>query len=577
MDQWMRIIAAIAVVALGGCSTLSDVDRSSEGADKEDVAEKLRIVDDGYVSPAEDRDLMYQLLVAEFAGARGQLSTALEAYLKAMHLTDDPRIAARATRISVYNDAHGAGVEAARRWVALDDQDTSARQALGVFLLRNGETQEALEVFQDLVRRADDPGAALGQVAASLSSEEDNTSAIAVLESLATTFADVPEAHLVHAQFALRTGDARAALAAAEAGLAVAPESRDLAALRAQALIEAGREAEGVDAFEDLIARNPADGELRLFLARTLLDVGREEEALAHFRQVLRERPNDAEVLYATGVLTLEAGHPEAAEPYFLRLLELGERSSQAHFLLGQIAEEQGNAEDALHWYEQVDGNNQVSATMRRAMLLGDLGRIEAARDLLGQVRIDRPEEALRAYLVEGEVLRRNRQYEAAMAVYNEALGRHPGDTDLIYGRALVAVQQGDVTTAERDLRYLLDREPDNAHALNALGYTLVDATDRQEEGFELIRRAYAMEPDNAAIIDSMGWAHYRMGELQEAEDYLQRAYELMPDAEVAAHLGEVLWAMGHRDEARRVWRDALERSPDDPVLIETMQRLDAS
>ncbi|WP_428348735.1 tetratricopeptide repeat protein [Methylonatrum kenyense] len=230
---------------------------------------------------------------------------------------------------------------------------------------------------------------------------------------------------------------------------------------------------------------------------------------------------------------------------------------------------------EALDWYEKVEGDNFVAASVRRAILLGDMGRVAAARDEVRQLREEFPEEAVRSYLIEGEVLRRNEEFDAARDLYNEAIGRHPGNVDLLYGRALIAVYRGDVETAERDLRRVLEDEPDNANALNALGYTLVDLTDRYEEGFDLVRRAHALEPENAAILDSMGWAHFRLGNYEEALDYLERAFERMPDAEVAAHLGEVLWTMDRRDEAREIWRRGEELDAEHRTLRETLERLD--
>lgn len=567
------VIALLGTTALlaGGCAALPDTE---VGHEDEGQAGDLRILE-RQASVPDDQELMYQLLLGEFAGVRGQLSVALDAYLQAMRLTDDPQPAARATRISIYADQNLKGLEAAGRWVEVDPDDPAARQALGIFHLRNDDMKQALRQFHELVMRSEDPAAAFAHISAGLGQEENSETAVSVLRALAESFAEIPEAHLVYAQTALRMDDAATAVEAAEAGLAVAPASRELATLHAQALIESGQEEAGANAIEALIERYPEDAELRLYLARTLLDTGREDEALGHFRQVLQERPDDAAVLYATGLLTLEAGHPEQAQPYFMRLVELGERTNEAHFLLGQIAEEQGQLEDALHWYERVEGESRLLAKLRRAILLGDLGRLGAARDLLQQVRDQHPGESVRSYLLEGEVLRRNYLNDEAQTLYTEALEQHPGNADLIYARALVAVQEDNLASAERDLRYLVERDPQNAQALNALGYTLVDAVGRLQEGFELIQRAYGMQPENPAILDSMGWAYYRLGDPEKALSYLRRAHELMPDAEVSAHLGEVLWAIGNREDARRVWNKALEREPEDPVLNETIQRLD--
>ncbi len=569
MLQRMVPVALISLL-LAGCATVSD----QPGEAPHSAEERPRILAAQPPIP-EDEDVIYQLLLAEFAGSRGQVGTALDAYLKAMYLTDDPQIASRAARITLYANRDVSGLKAARRWADLDPESAAAWQALGLFLQRNGEAKESADAFRRMLVLIDDPAAGFAQLGAVLASEEDRRQSLETMSLLVDDHADVAEAHLVHAQLALRSGEALRAVSAAEAGLERLPDSRELAMLRAQALVEAGRVEAGVSALRELSAADPEDQDLRLYLARTLVRAGRSVEALSEFRRALRDRPEDPGLLYAAGILTLETGDAAEARQYFLRLNEQGDRVDDARFLLGQIAEDLDRTDEALGWYEQVEGDNFVAASVRRAILLGDQGRVEAARDEVRQLREEFPDEAIRSYLIEGEVLRRNREYDAARDLYNEAIGRHAGNPDLLYGRALIAVYRGDVETAERDLRRVLEDEPDNANALNALGYTLVDLTDRYQEGFDLIRRAHALEPQNPAILDSMGWAHFRLGNHEEALDYLQQAFERMPDAEVAAHLGEVLWTMDRRDEARAIWREGKELDPDNRTLRDTLDRFD--
>lgn len=569
MGKWTVPVSLFSLL-LAGCAIVPE----PAGNNAASAEDRPRILE---MQPrmAEDEDLVYQLLLAEFAGSRGQVSTALDAYLNAMRLTDDPQIAARATRITMYANQDAKGLQAAERWVALDPETVAAWQAVGVFRLRADQQKAAEDAFRQVIRLMDEPAMAFAQLGTVLAGESNRRRALDTMAALVEEHRDVAEAHLAHAQLALRTGNARRAIEAAEAGLLDVPDSRELAMLRAQALVESGRVEAGVAALRELSAAEPEDHELRLYLARTLVRAGRSVEALSEFRRALRNDPENPDLLYATGILTLETGNVRDARQYFLHLNEQGKRLDDARFLLGQIAEDLDQPGEALDWYERVEGDNFVAASVRRAILLGDMGRVAAARDEVRQLREEFPGEAVRSYLIEGEVLRRNKEFDAARDVYNEAIGRHPGNVDLLYGRALIAVYRGDVETAERDLRRVLEDEPDNANALNALGYTLVDLTDRHEEGFDLVRRAHALEPDNAAILDSMGWAHFRLGNYDEALDYLERAFERMPDAEVAAHLGEVLWTMERREEAREIWRRGKELDADHRTLRETVDRLD--
>ncbi|MCH8507078.1 MAG: tetratricopeptide repeat protein [Ectothiorhodospiraceae bacterium] len=565
-----RGFALLASLLLVGCAGTGSPLPAGETADRPEIIERHA------PEPAE-RDLIYQLLVAEFAGARGQIGPALDAYLLAMDLTDDPRIAARATRLALYSTRDDEGVKAARRWVELDPADISARQALGVLLVRSGQPAEARRQFREVIMRAgDEAGEAVAELGAGIAREQDNEAVLEVLEGLAREFPDLPEAQLILSQSALRAGRPELALQASRPGRRRQPGARELRTMEGQALLELGREDEAVDVFRSLVEQRPDDDELRLYFARVLLQTGRDQQALVHFQRVLEERPNDAGILYATGLLTLEEGHPDLARPYFERLLELGERRNEASFFLGRIAEELGEEREAGTWYRQVEGEYRAQARVRAALMQGRQGNIQAARRSLQELRGDYPEESVRSFLVEGDIVRQAGDHEEAARVYDEGLSRHPGELDLLYGRAIVWAQAGDVERAERDLRAVLAQDPENAHALNALGYTLVDLTDRTTEGYELIRQAYAQLPENPAILDSMGWAYFRMGRNEEALEYLRRAYEAMPDAEVAAHLGEVLWEMGRRDEARQVWREAAAEESEHDVLQETMRRLDS-
>jgi tetratricopeptide (TPR) repeat protein len=189
------------------------------------------------------------------------------------------------------------------------------------------------------------------------------------------------------------------------------------------------------------------------------------------------------------------------------------------------------------------------------------------------RLRRNDPENAVEIYLIEGQILSDLALHGEAWQLYDQALAVHPDEEDLLYSRALAAEKIDRIDLAEQDMRRILELDPDNVRALNALGYTLADRTDRYEEAFGLIQRAYAIDPDDPAIIDSMGWAHYRLGNLAEARKFLQQAWDMTGDGEIGAHLGEVMWVQGDRDEARRIWAEAKENTPDNPVLRKVLER----
>ncbi len=281
-------------------------------------------------------------------------------------------------------------------------------------------------------------------------------------------------------------------------------------------------------------------------------------------------------MLYTLGLLSLEAQRLDDAEKYMMMLIRLNQREGEAQYYLGRINENRRLYEKAIDWYGQVHvGEYKFDARLRIADLLGLLERTDEAIEHLDAMLSGSQSTGslVRIYITKGELLRGARRYEAAMEVFNTALEIVPGNSDLLYARALVAERLGRIDLLEADILQILRTEPDNAHALNALGFTLADQTDRYEEAYELLERAIEIMPDDPAIIDSWGWVHYRLGKYDEALRYLRRALSRLDDPEIAAHLGEVLWVTGDQKSAREVWQRALKEFPDDPKLLQVMQR----
>jgi tetratricopeptide (TPR) repeat protein len=263
----------------------------------------------------------------------------------------------------------------------------------------------------------------------------------------------------------------------------------------------------------------------------------------------------------------------DAAREHLEALRRLGERPNDVAFLLGQVEEDAGNNDAALALYGEVRGQNRTNAQVRIARLYAKDGDVQRARELFQQLRDQYPSQTAAYYLIEGEMLRDQNLEEQALGVYNLALGEEPDNADLLYARAMLAVGMGQVASLERDLRRILTADPDHVDALNALGYTLADRTDRIDAAEALIERALQLRPDDPAILDSMGWVLYRKGQPAAAEGFLRRALEHGFDAEIAAHLGEVLWTLGRQEEARSVWGHALDEAPEHEYLLRVLSR----
>ena len=307
--------------------------------------------------------------------------------------------------------------------------------------------------------------------------------------------------------------------------------------------------------------------------ARLLMEVRQYDKALSQFELLSAREPENTDISYALGLLYLQSNRLEESETLFRKLSRQDHLTDSANYYLGRIAEEKRNYNEAGAWYQGVhQGEHYFDAQVRLAMLLARAGQVDAARKHLRSIQPQSAQQALILIQAEGDMLIAAEQYEAAVAVYTRALGDRY-DADLLYARAMAAEKLGRLDILEADLRTILEREPEHAQALNALGYTLADATDRYDEAYDLIKKALALRPNDFYILDSMGWVLYRLGRLDEAIEYLSKALSIRQDPEIAAHLGEVLWVRGKREQAKQVWEAALQQTPEDSRLLDVIER----
>jgi tetratricopeptide (TPR) repeat protein len=376
------------------------------------------------------------------------------------------------------------------------------------------------------------------------------------------------------AYLALRAGDAALGEAAAARALALAPDWTDAAMLYARAVAASGRTDEALD----WLAAQPGAGDRRMRLERAIMLMSAERigEGRQLLEDLLGEAPDDAEALRALGYLEYFDGRMDVAREVFTALLHSGEYTSDAFFYLASIAEQQGDIEEAAQFYARVeDGENLYTAQVRLALLMFRMGRPELAISHLELFERRNPAAAVELGAARAELLARLGMSDEALQVYGDILARFPDDFSTRYSRGLLHVQLGRVEDALADFGHLVAAYPDDPTALNALGYTLTDMTNRHDEAYQLIYRALGMQPENPAILDSMGWVLFRLGRPEEGLPFVERSWELMPDAEIAAHLGEILWALGRKDEARETWLEAIVEWPGSRILLDTMGRLD--
>jgi tetratricopeptide (TPR) repeat protein len=526
-------------------------------------------------SPELSGELLYYLLSAEIAGQRGRLDVAVPFYLKAAQLSRDPDIVERATRVAVYARDEKSALAAAQLWVELQPNNLEAHQVSAALLMREGKVDEALPHLEQVLSADPQNGHnSYLLITSLLSKEKDKQAALEAMEKLLATRRHDPEALYAYAHLAMLVGSLDKAEAAINEVIELIPNWSEAHILRANILIRQGQNEQVLSLLQETLEDYPDDIAIRLFYARRLVDDRRYEQAREQFSILLDYKPDAPEALFAMGLLNLQTQRPAEAMRNFERLVELGQRVDEAHYYLGQAAEMRGDSEAAMQYYSEVrEGNNYIDAQIRIAAMLAAQGDIDAARAHVQNISAPTLEMELRLFLAEGEILRNANKYQDAYDVYSLALQQMPDNPQLLYARALTAEKMGRVDEAVADLELIVKNEPNNAEALNALGYTLVDLTHRIAEGQQYIEKALKQKPDDPAILDSMGWAYYRLGQHKKALQYLQRAFDKLKDPEIAAHLGEVLWVLGEKDQARQIWDEALRETPKDKVLLNVIER----
>jgi tetratricopeptide (TPR) repeat protein len=518
-------------------------------------------------------DILFKFLIAEVATQRGATAVASATYLNLAQETRDPRIARRAAEVAFLARDRAAALEATRLWSAAEPDSDRARQALAAMLLNEGRLDEAEPILREML--AQSPASGFMHLTALMGKLRDGAAMLAFVERLAADHPGVAEARYAVAQAAGNTGHTEAALVALEQADRLRPGWEPAALLRAQ-LIGKASPTDALAFMRLFLGTYPEARDLRLAFARALTNANQFAEARTQFERLASELPRNAEVSFAAGLLALQMGEPEPAREWLTRALDANPRDRDTlHYYLGQAAEQSRQPELAAKHYADVTGGNYlVAARARQAALLVTADRRAEARALLAATQGENDAQNVRLIQAQAELLRGDSEKQAVFDLLSEALKRFPDSAELLYDRAMAAEKLGRLDVLEADLRRVMHLRPDDAHAYNALGYTLADRTERLSEAIELLDRALKISPDDPFILDSVGWAQYRAGNLARAQEFLERAYEARPDPEIAAHLGEVLWARGRQEEAGKLWQSSLQSHPQNEVLLETLRRL---
>jgi Flp pilus assembly protein TadD len=519
--------------------------------------------------------ILYELLVGEIAMQRGNPELAAKTYLDLAKRTHDPRVARRAVEIANYARMPNLALDAAKLWHEAEPESVPALQMVAVYMAAVGRVDEAEPYLNQLLASSETkPENVFMQVNRLLAANPDKAANLRLVRNLAAGYPDLPYAHFAVAQAAVAAKDEPLALQEIQRAAELRPDWAVAAGFEAQ-ILQRTSPAKAAERLARYLDKYPEQNDVRMTYARLLVSDKRYAEARQQFEKLLAANPDNTEDIYAVGLLAFQLKDYATAGASMKRLLALDYRDPDgARYILGQIEEAQKRWPQAIAWYEQIQGGDHFLASrMRAAQAMAREGKLDAARAYLHAVKVSGKQVEVQLIIAEAQLLRDANDAGEAFDLLAHALEKNPDQTELLYDQALTAEKLGRYDILEANLRKVIELHPDHAQAYNALGYSFADRNLRLPEARKLIEKALQLRPDDGFIIDSMGWVLYRQGDLAAAETYLRRAYGDQQDAEIGAHLGEVLWVEGKRDEARRVWDAALKDHPENDTLQKTVRR----
>lgn len=516
----------------------------------------------------------YELLVAEFAGVRGDLNIALSIYIDQAQTTRDPNVVERAAQTASYLNDKTALEALSKLWVEIDPDNREAHKLAFYFRSRNGDIDAAYRSALYLFEQGH------GDAIMSLPIFTEKSPA-ALQAQLLDKYTELERSHPANRDILLgkiqlegQQGDISASLKTGKKLLRLDPDNEYARLAIAQLLYKQNQREQAIKTLNQGIRLNPDSKKLQLQLIRFIADTDL-AEAQKKMAQLAADHEDDFDLQYSLGLLNKQQGLREDAQAIYRKMISQNRRVADAHYQLAVMAEEENRHAEAMAHYLMVgEGSNLLPAAARMTQIMSANNKLAEARLYLHRLRLEHPKLTVPLYRMESELLMTMNRYESALLLLSESLEQNPDNFDLLYTRSLVSEKLNDIASMERDLRAILRQDANNASALNALGYSLANHTNRLEEALVYIRQALAISPDDPAIIDSLGWVLYRQGNSEQALIHLRQALATMPDPEVAAHLGEVLWMSGETEEATRVWRSAIERDPDNRYLLDTLSRL---
>ncbi len=574
----LTTICLVATMSLTACVATPPVEEDKEITQADPIETETPAVETIPDLPLT-KELMYYILGAEMAEQRGNMSLAADMYHEASKLVKSQSVARRSAGIATQTHNLDIVDRAMARWVALEPGSADAQMvSTSVLISQNKLEQAQIALEKALQLRPEKKSDDFAEITSLLANTEgiDAEAALGFIAGLAAFKRQDLDALFAYARLAAYFKKFDLALPIVDKILAAGSQVEGAALLKSDILDSQGNKEESLAVLAKASKNADVSDNLLQAYAQALVSNGKHEQATKLLRSLYEKNPENEQVILTLGLLAMDVQEYKQAKSYFSEALKLGDSGQKASYFMGLATEENQELTEALTWFSAVspESRHYYAAQGRYVNILADQGKLHEARQHFKLLRTEIPAAAAGFYDYEATFLREHGQDQAAFEVYTEALAEFPDNTGLLYGRAMVSEPLNKLDVLESDLKKVLKLEPKNADALNALGYTLADKTERYEEAKGLISRALAVRPEDPFFLDSMGWVHYRLGNLTEAVLYLQRAVDLKPDAEMLAHLGEVLWVKGDKEAAKKVWQQAREKDPENSLLKETLQRL---
>ena len=528
-------------------------------------------------------EFVFKYLAAEVAGQRGELGLSTKLFFDLAKSSRDVRLAERAAKVAMYSKNAQAALETAKLWLELDANSTEAQQAATQFYVINGDLNAAKPLLQKLLEKEDTRANGFLYLNSLLSHQANKTNVLQLVQDLAAPYPQLAEAHFTIGQAAFQANNLQLALSETIRANQLRP-NWEIAAIQQADILFSTSPDQAISFYRSFLNDTADANDARLNLARMLIKQSRFNEAKPELLKLSKLANSNPEILVVVGLLSIQSNEFSDAEKYFLQALNSNIKNKDPIYLyLGQIAEKNNNDAEAVNWYSKVQqpgekassqqADHYLDAKLSMANVMSRTQGADAAIQMLDDLENLSDAQLAQVITAQANLLAQAKRFQESYELLGKAVANMPNSNELIYDYAMAAERVQQFTVLETQLRKLIKIKPDFAQAYNALGYSFAERNIKLEEANKLIAKALELSPNDHYIMDSMGWVQYRLGNLDKAFECLNKAYNLQNDAEIAAHLGEVLWKQGKQDEASKIWADTLKVSPDNDLLLKTIKR----